>query len=158
MPPDVTWPRILLGLLTVGLIGTAGILYVLSLESAHMYPEVAHLRVPVYLAIVAGLIPILLGVVLVFRFLGLAEGGQAFSRHTVRLFDQMKVLLGITAGYMVVGLVGVLVALGHESHPSIILGWLAVEVVLLFLVSIAALLKSLFAKGLELREGTELTV
>lgn len=70
-------------------------------------------------------------------------------------------IFGITAAYLVLGLVVVSVALWvamGRTHPSILLGWFAAEVVAPFLFTLAALLERLFAAALELREDNELTV
>jgi hypothetical protein len=61
----------------------------------------------------------------------------------------------------VLGLVGVSVAIRGaigQSHPSILLGWFAAEVVAPFLFTLAALLERLFAGARELRQDNELTV
>jgi len=96
-----------------------------------------------------------------FGLLRLVDDGEAFSARTVRLLRRIKIQFGVTAAYLVLGLLGVWVALsvsiGH-GHPSIILGWLAAEVVALFLFTLASLLERLFADALRLREDNELTV
>ena len=93
----------------------------------------------------------------VFDLLGVVDQGEAFSARTVRLLRRLKVLFGITVAYLVLGLVGVSVAFG-QTHPGILLGWLAAEVVALFLFTLSALLERLFAAALELRQDNELTV
>jgi len=153
--------RVLLSLLALGLLLAAGLLYLLSLDSAAMYPEVAHLRAPIYGAVLIGLLPMLVAMWTMFGLLRLVDDGEAFSARTVRLLRRIKIQFGVTAAYLVLGLLGVWVALsvsiGH-GHPSIILGWLAAEVVALFLFTLASLLERLFADALRLREDNELTV
>ena len=153
--------RALLVMFLVGLVLASGLLYIVSLDFAALYPELAHLRLPIYVAVLVGLVPMVVAVRVVFDLLDIVDQGEAFSAPTVRLLQRLKVLFGITAAYLVLGLVGVLVgiwvAMG-QTHPSILLGWFAAEVVALFLFTLAALLERLFAAALELRQDNELTV
>jgi len=145
----------------VGLVLASGLLYIISLDLAAAFPEVAHLRLPIYVAVLVGLIPVIVAVKVVFDFLSVVDQGEAFSVQTVRLLRRLKVLLGITAAYLVLGLVGVSaatwVAMG-QMIPSSLLVWFAGEVVTLFLFTLVALLERLFAAALELRQDNELTV
>jgi hypothetical protein len=153
--------RALLVMFLVGLVMASGLLYIISLDLAAAFPEVAHLRLPIYVAVLVGLIPVIVAVKVVFDFLGVVDQGEAFSVQTVRLLRRLKVLLGITAAYLVLGLVGVSaatwVAMG-QMIPSSLLVWFAGEVVTLFLFTLVALLERLFAAALELRQDNELTV
>ena len=145
----------------VGLVMASGLIYIVSLDLAALYPELAHLRLPIYVAVLVGLVPMVVAVKVVFDLLRVVDQGEAFSLQTVRLLQRLKVLFGITATYLVLGLVGVSVAIWvamGQSHPSILLGWFAAEVVALFLFTLAALLERLFAAALELRQDNELTV
>lgn len=135
----------------------AGLLYIVSLEMAHGYPELAHLQPPIYIASLVGLVPIVMGVKAVFDFLSLVDAGEAFSEETVQLFRRFRVLLVITGGYLLVGLVGVWVALG-DMHISILLPWFVGEVVIVFLVTLVTLLEGLFSTAIGLRKDSELTV
>lgn len=153
--------RVLLVLFLVGLVLASGLIYIVSLDLAAVYPELAHLRLPIYVAVLVGLVPMIVAVKVVFDLLRVVDQGEAFSLQTVRLLQRLKVLFGITAAYLVLGLVGVLVAIWvamGQTHPSILLGWFAAEVVALFLFTLAALLERLFAAALELRQDNELTV
>ncbi|WP_407341934.1 DUF2975 domain-containing protein [Pengzhenrongella phosphoraccumulans] len=153
--------RALLVMFTVGLVLAGGVLYSISLDFAAFNPELAHLRAPIYLAVVAGLVPTLVAVKVVFDLLEVVDLGESFSPRTVQLLRRLKLLFGITAAYLVLGFVGVTVAIWAaigQSHPSIVLGWFAAEVVALFLFTLAALLERLFAAALELRQDNELTV
>lgn len=47
--------RALLVMLLVGLILASGLLYIVSLDLAAVYPKLAHLRLPIYLAVLVGL-------------------------------------------------------------------------------------------------------
>ena len=145
----------------VGLVLASGLLYIVSLDLAAVYPELANLRLPIYVAVLVGLVPVIVAVKVVFDFLGVVDQGEAFSVQTVRLLRRLKVLLGITAAYLVLGLVGVSaatwVAMG-QMIPSSLLVWFAGEVVTLFLFTLVALLERLFAAALELRQDNELTV
>ena len=153
--------RVLLVMFLVGLVMASGLIYIVSLDLAALYPELAHLRLPIYVAVLVGLVPMVVAVKVVFDLLRVVDQGEAFSLQTVRLLQRLKVLFGITAAYLVLGLVGVSVAIWvamGQSHPSILLGWFAAEVVALFLFTLAALLEGLFAAALELRQDNELTV
>ena len=153
--------RVLLVMFLVGLVLASGLLYIISLDLAAAFPEVAHLRLPIYVAVLVGLTPVIVAVKVVFDFLSVVNQGEAFSVQTVRLLRRLKVLLGITAAYLVLGLVGVSaatwVAMG-QMIPSSLLVWFAGEVVTLFLFTLVALLERLFAAALELRQDNELTV
>ena len=153
--------RVLLVLFLVGLVMASGLIYIVSLDLAAAYPELAHLRLPIYGAVLVGLVPMIVAVKVVFDLLRVVDQGEAFSLQTVRLLHRLKVLFGITAAYLVLGLVGVSVAIWvamGQTHPSFLLGWFAAEVVALFLFTLAALLEGLFAAALELRQDNELTV
>ena len=153
--------RALLVMFLVGLVLASGLIYIVSLDLAALYPELAHLRLPIYVVVLVGLVPIVVAVKVVFDLLRVVDQGEAFSLQTVQLLRRLKVLFGITAAYLVLGLVGVSVAIWvamGQTHPSILLGWFAAEVVALFLLTLAALLEQLFAAALELRQDNELTV
>lgn len=136
---------------------SAGLLYLASEEMARIYEEVAHLQIPVYVACLVGSIPVVTGILLAFRFLRLVDVGEAFSQETVQLFRRLRLLLVITGVYMLVGLIGVMVAAG-DMTPGVIILWFAAEVVVVFLITVAALMEGLFSKAYEFREETELTV
>src|SRR5450756_1124122 len=124
--------RVLLVMFLVGLVLASGLLYIVSLDLAAVYPELANLRLPIYVAVLVGLVPVIVAVKVVFDFLGVVDQGEAFSPQTVRLLRRLKVLFGITAAYLVLGLGGVWVAawvaLG-QTKASMLLGWFAAEVV-----------------------------
>jgi hypothetical protein len=153
--------RALLVMFLVGLVMASGLIYIVSLDLAALYPELAHLRLPIYVAVLVGLVPMIVAVKVVFDLLGVVDQGEAFSPRTVRLLRRLKVLFGITAAYLVLGLVGVSVATWvamGQMIPSSLLVWFAGEVVTLFLFTLVALLERLFAAALELRQDNELTV
>jgi hypothetical protein len=153
--------RLLLVMFLVGLVLASGLLYIVSLDLAADYPDLAHLRLPIYVAVLVGLIPMIVAVKVVFDFLSVVDHGEAFSPLTVRLLRRLKVLFGVTAAYLTFGLIGVWaavwVALG-QTKGTMLLGWFAAEVVTLFLFTLVALLERLFAAALQLRLDTELTV
>ncbi len=153
--------RVLLVMFLVGLVLASGLLYIASLDYATLYPELAHLRLPIYVAVLVGLVPMIVAVKVVFDLLRVVDLGEAFSLQTVRLLRRLKGLFGITVAYLVLGLVGVLaavwVAMG-QTKAYVLLPWFAAEVVALFLFTLAALLEGLFAAALELRQDNELTV
>jgi len=153
--------RVLLVMFLVGLVLASGMLYIASLDYAAQNPELADLRLPIYVAVLVGLVPMILAVKVVYDLLRVVDLGEAFSLQTVRLLRRLKELFGITVAYLVLGLVGVSVAIWGaigQTHASILLGWFAAEVVALFLFTLAALLEGLFAAALELRQDNELTV
>ena len=161
MTPETKLLRVLLVMFLVGLVMASGLIYIVSLDFAAIYPELAHLRLPIFVAVLVGLVPMIVAVKVVFDLLGVVDQGEAFSPRTVRLMRRLKVLFGITVAYLVLGLVGVSVAIWvamGQTHPSILLSWFAAEVVALFLFTLAALLEGLFAAALELRQDNELTV
>jgi hypothetical protein len=153
--------RVLLVMLLAGLVMASGLLYIVSLDLAAVYPELAHLRLPIYFAVLVGAVPVVMGVKVVFDLLGVVDQGEAFSTRTVRLLRRLKVLVGITAAYEVLGLAGVLVATWvamGQTKAYMLIPWFAAEVVTLFLFTLDALLERLFAAALELRQDNELTV
>jgi hypothetical protein len=153
--------RVLLVMFLVGLVMASGVLYIASLDYATRYPELTDLRLPIYIAVLVGLVPMIVAVKVVFDLLRVVDLGEAFSLQTVRLLRRHKGLFGITVAYLVLGLVGVLaavwVAMG-QTKAYILLPWFAAEVVALFLFTLAALLEGLFAAALQLRQDNELTV
>ncbi len=153
--------RALLVMFLVGLVLASGLIYIISLDLAETYPKVAHLRLPVYVAVIVGLVPVVVAVKVVFDLLRVVDQGEAISTPTVRLLRRLKVLVGITAGYEVLGLVGVWVAAWvsmGQTKAYMLLPWFAAEVVTLFLFTLVALLERLFGAALELRQDNELTV
>jgi len=145
----------------VGLVMASGVLYIASLDYATRHPELTDLRLPIYIAVLVGLVPMIVAVKVVFDLLRVVDLGEAFSLQTVRLLRRLKGLFGITVAYLVLGLVGFLaavwVAMG-QMKAYILLPWFAAEVVALFLFTLAALLEGLFAAALQLRQDNELTV
>jgi hypothetical protein len=153
--------RVLLVMFLVGLVLASGLLYIASLDYATRYPELTDLRLPIYIAVLVGLVPMIVAVKVVFDLLRVVDLGEAFSLQTVHLLRRLKGLFGITVAYLVLGLVGVLVAIWvalGQTKAYILLPWFAAEVVALFLFTLAALLEGLFAAALELRQDNELTV
>lgn len=153
--------RVLLVMFLVGLVLASGLLYIVSLDLAAVYPKLAQLRLPIYVAVLVGLVPVIVAVKVVFDLLSVVDQGEAFSTRTVRLLGRLKVLVGITAAYEVIGLAGVWVAAWvamGQTKAYMLLPWFAAEVVTLFLFTLVALLERLFAAALELRQDNELTV
>jgi len=54
--------RALLVMFVVGLALASGLLNITSLDFAALYPELAHLRLPIYICVVGGLVQTLVGV------------------------------------------------------------------------------------------------
>lgn len=153
--------RVLLVMFLVGLVLASGLLYIVSLDLAAVYPKLAPQRLPIYVAVLVGLVPVVVAVKVVFDFLSVVDQGEAFSTRTVRLLGRLKALVGITAAYLTLGLVGVWVAVWvamGQAKGYVLLPWFAAEVVTLFLFTLVALLERLFSAALELRQDNELTV
>ena len=150
--------RVLLVVLLVGVVGAAGLLYIISLDLAAQFPEMAYLRVPSYVAVLAGVVPAVVAVGVVFDLLRLVDQGEAFSPRAVRLLGRVKLLAVITAGYLALGVVGVWVALLPLQSPSVLLAWTAAEVAVLFVLTLVTLLQRLCAAALELRQDVGLMV
>jgi hypothetical protein len=153
--------RVLLVMFLIGLVLASGLLYIVSLDLAAVYPKLADLRLPVFVAVLVGLGPVIVAVKVVFDFLSVVDQGEAFSIQTIRLLQRLKMLIGITAAYLVLGLAGVWVAVWvtmGQTKGSMLLGWFAAEIVTLFLYTLVALLERLFSAALELRQDHELTV
>jgi hypothetical protein len=157
MTRETKFLRFLLVVLLFVLVLGCAFLYGVSLESAQNWPELAHLRLPVYIAAVVGLVPMVAAIRSLFDFLGAVDDGAAFSARTVEILRRMRLLIGIFAGYLVLGLVGLWAATGL-MHPTILFAWLVLEVAALFLFTMVALLERIFVVALELREDNELTV
>ena len=153
--------RVLLVMFLAGLVMASGVLYIASLDYAALYPELAGLRLPIYIAVLVGLGPMIVAVKVVFDLLRVVDLGEAFSLRTVRLLRRLKGLFGITVAYLVLGLVGVSVAIWvamGQTKAYMLLPWFAAEVVTLFLFTLVGLLERLFSAALELRQDNELTV
>lgn len=144
----------------VGLVLASGLLYIVSLDLATVYPKLEYLRLPIYVAVLVGLVPVIVAVKVVFDFLGVVDQGEAFSPRSVQLLRRLKVLFAIIAAYEVLGFVGVSIATWvsmGQTKVSMLLGWLAVEVVTLFFFALVALLERLFVTALELRRKNDLS-
>jgi hypothetical protein len=157
MARETKFLRLLLVALLLVLVLTCGLLYIFSLESAQAWPELAHLRLPISVAVLVGLIPVAWAIKSVFDFLGLVDRGDAFSAHTVRILRRLRLLIGVFAGYLGLGFVGFMAATGR-MHPTLFFLWFMAEVAALFLFTMVALLERIFVVALELREDNELTV
>ena len=153
--------RVLLVMFLVGLVLASGLLYIVSLDLAAVYPKLANLRLPAFGAVLVGLVPVIVAVKVVFNFLSVIDQGEAFSTRTIRLLRRLKMLIGITAAYLTLGLAGLWVAAWvamGQTKASMVLVWFAAEVVTLFLYTLVALLERLFSAALALRQDHELTV
>ena len=149
--------RILLVLLLLGLVLGCALLYALSLESARAWPELAHLRLPVCLAALAGFVPVVMASRSVFDLLEAIDRGAAFSSRTVEILGRLRLLSGIVAGYLGLGFVGFWAATG-VMHPTLVFLWFVAEVGALFVVTVVALLERLLVAALERRRAGALTV
>lgn len=142
--------RTLLVFVLAGVLVACGLLYLASLESAASWPELARWRLPVYLAVVAGLLPLVALAVSGFRFLALVDHGEAFSDQTVHLLRRMRVLVGVVAGWFAIGFVGFWVGTGL-MHLSLVLAWAGLELAAALGLGLLALFERLFASAAQLR-------
>ena len=149
--------RILLVLILVVMVLASGLLYLMSLDYARAWPELAHLQLPIYVAVLVGLVPVVVAIALVFDFLGVVDRGDAFSIRTVQILERLRMLIGAFALYVALGLVGAWAAM-RLMHPTLLFGWFMVEVAALFLFTVVALLERIFTDALALRVDHELTV
>lgn len=149
--------RFLLVLFLLVLALGCGLLYLISLESARNWPTLAHLQLPVFGAMVVGLVPVVLAVKSMFDVLNVMDRGDEFSTRTVQILRRMRLLVGVFAGYFALGFVAFWIATGL-MHPTLIFAWLALEVAALFLFTVTSLLVRIFAVASELRQDKELTV
>ena len=161
MTRETRFIRVLLVMLLVGLVPASGLLYIVSLDLAAVDPKLVHLRLPIYVAVLVGFVPVIVAIKAVFDFLGVVDQGEALSARSVGLLRRLKLIFAIIAAYEVVGFVGIsvatLVAMG-QAKAFMFLGWLAAEIVALFFFALVALLERLFATALKLHQENELTV
>jgi hypothetical protein len=149
--------RFLLVLLLLGLVLGCGLLYAFSLEAAQAWPELAYLRLPVYLAVLAGLLPVVMAIASVFDLLEAVDRGAASSTRTVEILRRLRLLGGVFAGCLGLGFVGFWVATGL-MHPTLVFLWFVAQVAALVLVTMVALLERLLVAALERRRDSALTV
>jgi len=149
--------RFLLVLMLGVLLVLGGALDLMSTEAAHNWPELSHLQYPVLIACVAALAPVVVAIVLVFGFLEAVDRGDVFTSGTVQVLRRVRLLIGVFAAYLTLGLAVFWLASGM-MHPTLLFGWFACEVTALICYTLVALLERIFAVALELREDHELTV
>lgn len=143
--------RLLLLALLAGTVAAGALLYVVGLDLANELPELAHLRLPVSVAVLVGLVPVVLGIAQVFPLLDLVDRGEAFSLEAVRLLRRIELLVGATGAYLAIGAAGCWVALLPEQSPSVPLGGAAAELAAMTALAVVAVLRRLAASGAELR-------
>ena len=149
--------RLLLGALVLAIALTCGWIYLYSLESAQSWPQLAHLRVPLYLAVVAGFVPVLAAVTQVFVVLGLIDRGEAFSPQSLRALRRTRGLAAVFAAYLAVGFVSFWAVLGL-MHITLLLAWFVTEVAAVAVLTVLGRVERTFAEALVLRRDVELTV
>jgi len=72
--------RVLLVMFLAGLVMASGVLYIASLDYAALYPELAGLRLPIYIAVLVGLVPMIVAVKVVFDLLSASSTWARRSR------------------------------------------------------------------------------
>lgn len=150
--------RCLLVVLVAGAVLAYAVLYIVSLDLARDYPEVAHLRVPLFMTAMVAALPGMVALHARWLFAAPVAGGDAFSTRTVSLLRRIRNCSAVTAVYLLVAFVGASVALAPEQSPSVFLAWCASEVISLFAFTFAAVMVGLFANATTLREEDALTV
>lgn len=149
--------RVLLCMAMFALLLGCGLLFLVSLDAARNWPAFAYLRLPVYIAIVVGLTPIVGAIKSAFDFLTIVDNGDVFSADTIRILRRIRLLIGVFAAYFTLGLVAFWITT-RLMHPTLLFEWFALEIAALFLFTMLALLERLFTAALELRQDNELTV
>lgn len=144
--------RIVLVVLLFALIVGCGLLYLLSLESARNWPSLAHLRLPIYVAVLVGVVPVAAAIVAMFDFLRLVERGRQFSDHTVQILRRIRLFIAVFAAYLVLGLVGFWAAAGM-MHATLLFAWFVAEASALFLFAFVALFERLITAAVGLRQN-----
>ncbi|WP_158542965.1 DUF2975 domain-containing protein [Phytoactinopolyspora halophila] len=132
------------------LIVGCGFLYFLSLESAQNWPTLAHLRLPIYVASLIGLIPVAAAIMSMFDFLRVVDRGHQFSAHTVQILRRIRLLIAAFAAYLALGLVGFWAASGM-MHATLLFAWFVTETSALFLFTVVALFERIVTAAVELR-------
>jgi hypothetical protein len=150
--------RASLVLLGVGMLGALAIVYAVGDSIAREFPEVEHLLVPVFVAIVIGTVPVLAGIITVWQLAQLATvPSAAFSTRTLGLLRRLRLLVLVTCAYLAIGFLGTWALAGNMS-PGVLLLWIALESMGIFAISLVSLLEQLFRRGVEFRVDSELTV
>ena len=118
MVRETKFIRALLVMFLGGLVLASGLLYIVSLDFAAAYSKLAHLRLPIYVAVLVGLVPVIVAVKVVFDFLGVVDQGEAFSARSVGLLRRLKLIFAIIAAYEVLGFVGISVATAFKLRQE----------------------------------------
>jgi hypothetical protein len=129
-----------------------GLLYLYSLESAQNWPNLAHLRLPIYGATLVGAIPFTGAIVLGFKFSREVDLGNVFSTYTIQILRQIRLLIGVFAGYLALAIAGFWVATGL-MHPTILFAWFVAEISTLLLFTLVALSERTLAVALDRLEA-----
>ena len=124
---STTTPRLVLTALVLGVALGCAWLHQQSLEAARDWPELAHLRVPLLVAVVAGFLPVLAAVGQLLRLLGLVDAGEATSPQALRALRRARLSVAILAAYLAVGLLGFWAVVGL-LHVTLLLAWAVAEV------------------------------
>lgn len=135
-----------------------GLVLIVTVDLSASYPRVAALQVPIAVAALLGLLPVLAGVAVPFRLVTLIDQGEAFSTATVRLLRALKRLAASVAVYGCIGFVALWTALQPDESPSLFLAWLGAETVAMFFYALLAVIERLFGEALELRQDSDVTV
>ena len=153
-----TWAlRLLLSIVLAGIAIACALLYVASLESAVNWPTLAYLRIPVFLLVSLGALPLVLIIALAFTYLRLVDEGEVLSERAVRTLRRMRALLGVFAGYFLVGFVAFWVVTGL-MQLVLLLAWVGLEVLALVGFVLIALFERVFTTATQLRRDNDLTV
>lgn len=143
---DRTLSRALRAVLTAVALAFAGLLVLMNferIESERAYPALAHLGWPVYLAVIAGFVPVFLGIGSAWRWTRLAGRGAGRSPAAVAAVRRISHCGLAVSAWFTAGLPAWLIASGGMDPPFITL-WMLVNVPTWFVILTAAL----FARAL----------
>ena len=157
MKRNTTMLRSLLVILFVLLLAALTIVGILAVDSAHGYPEYAHLAWPTYISILLGFVPVVLALWRMWKLASLVARDAAFTGATVMEIHRIKQYIVWFMAWFFVGSIAFRIAFGFVG-PVVGAIWLLLEVAAAFLFAVVAILELLFASAVALREDAELTV
>jgi hypothetical protein len=150
MRRDTKLLRILLVVFLFTVAVAYAFLYLESFEAARNFPKIAHVRLPLYLAMLLAALPMVAGVASVFQFLDVVDRGRAISDDATRILRRLKLMIGVFAGYLGIGFIGFWLVVG-VMHPGIVFPWFVAEVATMIVFAGVWVLESLIDDSLSLR-------
>lgn len=138
---EQTLSRALRAVLIVVTLAFGGLLALLNLariDAEREYPALAHLGWPVYLAVIAGFVPVFLGIAAAWRWARLAGRGEGRSPAAVAALGRISRCGLAVSAWFTAGLPAWLVASGGMDPPFITF-WVLVNVPTWFVILTSAL-------------------